>query len=286
MALVSDQTAAFSQRAAAAREKFGPLVFGLDPSGSLLESWGFGDTPTGLEHFVDTVLEAASGTVGFVKPQSAFYERHGWKGVRALQRLVAACRSAGLLAIVDAKRGDIGSTNDAYAEAYLSPGAPIAADALTVHPYLGLAAMGSLLDHAVASASCLFVVTRSSNPEGRQLQTARRADGMSVEAGLLDEIGSLNWRLAPDRIGPVGAVVALTGEGEPLDLEPAHALLLAPGLGAQGATASDVARLAPSCPERVLPSASRAILSAGPDPGSLRERALELAAGVREALGA
>jgi orotidine-5'-phosphate decarboxylase len=141
-------TESFVARFAAARSKVGPLVWGLDPSGPLLESWGVGDTPDGLDRFADVVLEAAAGTVGLVKPQSAFYERHGWRGVRTLQRLTAEGRSAGLLVIIDAKRGDVGSTNDAYAEAYLGPESPLAADALTVHPYLGLAAMGTYVDRA------------------------------------------------------------------------------------------------------------------------------------------
>src|SRR5580658_3243349 len=129
----------FAARFAETSERFGPLVFGLDPSGPLLTSWGLGDTPDGLERFVDIVVEAAVGSVGVVKPQSAFYERHGWRGVRALARLVEECRAAGLLVLLDAKRGDVGSTNVAYAEAYFTDGAGIRVDALTITPYLGLA---------------------------------------------------------------------------------------------------------------------------------------------------
>src|SRR3984885_3916018 len=144
---------AFATRFAAVRSRFGPLVWGLDPAGSLLDAWGFGDTPKGLDRFADTALEAAVGTVGLVKLQSAFYERHGWRGFRTLQRSIAEARSAGLLVIVDAKRGDVGTTNDAYAAAFLGVDAPLGADALTVHPYLGLAAMGSFIARAHASGS-------------------------------------------------------------------------------------------------------------------------------------
>ena len=117
-------TDTFAARFALARARFGPLAWGFDPSGELLGAWGVGDTPDGLDRFVDIALEAAVGTVGLVKLQSAFYERHGWRGVRTLQRSIVEARSAGLLVIVDAKRGDVGTTNDAYAEAFLGDDAP------------------------------------------------------------------------------------------------------------------------------------------------------------------
>ncbi len=118
----------FASRFAEVRAKHGSLVWGLDPSGSILVDWGLGDTPDGLDRFADIVLSAAIGTVGLVKPQAAFYERHGWRGIRTLQRLMAEARSAGLLVILDAKRGDVGSTNEAYAEAYLGADAPLQAE--------------------------------------------------------------------------------------------------------------------------------------------------------------
>ena len=208
----------FAARFAGVRAGFGPLVWGLDPSGALLEAWGFGDSPDGLDRFADVVLEAAAGAVGLVKPQSAFYERHGWRGIRTLQRLLAGARDAGLLTILDVKRGDVGSTNDAYAEAFLGPGAPLEADAVTVHPYLGLAAMGAFVTRADKAGACLLVVTRSSNPEGRAVQSGTRDRGRSVEETLLAEIGALNAVLAPGGIGPVGAVVAATPQEPPLDL--------------------------------------------------------------------
>src|SRR5580692_663813 len=190
-------TGSFADRCAAARAARGPLVWGLDPSGRLLEEWGLGDSPEGLDRFVDIVVAAAAGTVGLVKPQSAFYERHGWLGIRTLARLTVEARSAGLLVILDVKRGDVGSTNDAYAEAYLGPGAPLAADAITVHPYLGFGAMESYVTRAHASGSCVLVVTRSSNVEGRAIQAAELpGSGTSAEQDLLRQIGSVNARLA------------------------------------------------------------------------------------------
>ena len=275
----------FAARFAAARARFGPLVWGLDPSGALLGAWGFGDCADGLDRFADVVLDAAAGTVGLVKPQSAFYERHGWRGIRTLQRLLAGAREAGLLTILDVKRGDVGSTNDAYAEAFLGAGAPLEADAVTVHPYLGLAAMGGFVSRADQAGACLLVVTRSSNPEGRAVQAARDDRGRSVEETLLAEIGALNAALAPGGIGPVGAVIGPSPREPPLDLAAAHALFLAPGVGAQGATSADVARTFAACPGRVMPSASRSLLSPGPDIGALRDTAAVLAAEFRTALG-
>jgi orotidine-5'-phosphate decarboxylase len=260
----------FASRFAEARSHWGPLSVGLDPSGSLLEDWELGDTPDGLDRFADIVLEATVGAVGLVKPQSAFYERHGWRGLRTLQRLITGARQYGLLVIVDAKRGDIGNTNTAYAEAFLGHDAPFGADALTVHPYLGVDALEPFVALAYNSASCLFIVTRSTNPDGRLIQSARTSSGATVEERLLLEIGSLNSKFAPDRIGPVGAVVGPNITDSLLDLTAAHALFLAPGIGSQGATPADVARAFAACPDRVIPSASRSILSAGPDKQALR----------------
>jgi orotidine-5'-phosphate decarboxylase len=277
-------TVSFARRFAAIRAGQGPLVFGLDPSAELLESWGLGDSADGLDRFADIVLAAAAGPVGLVKPQSAFYERHGWRGVRTLQRLTASARSAGLLVVLDIKRGDVGSTNDAYAEAYLGKGAPLAADAITVHPYLGLGAMGSFVSRAADSGSCLLVVTRSSNPDGRVIQAAVTVQGVSVEEQLLRDIGALNARLAPGEVGPVGAVVGPTHLRPQLDLVAANCLFLAPGVGAQGATPADVAAVFAACPDRVMPSASRSLLSAGPDVARLREALSALAAEFRALL--
>jgi orotidine-5'-phosphate decarboxylase len=278
--------APFADRALAGMQEHGPLVFGLDPSGDLLRDWGLGDTPDGLERFVDIVAEASVGTVGMVKPQAAFYERHGWQGIRSLTRLVEACRREGTLVLLDAKRGDVGSTNEAYAEAYLGADAAIAVDAITITAYLGFAAMRPILDRAVANGAGVFVVTRSSNPEGRAIQGARHQTTATVEQQLIADIGAENALVAPDRIGPIGAVFGPThGPPEGIDLASMHGLFLAPGLGAQGATPQAVAACFASCPDRVLPSASRSLLDAGPDPVRLRRRILALGAEVRQALG-
>jgi orotidine-5'-phosphate decarboxylase len=274
----------FAVRFKAARDRHGPLVLGADPHGPVLAAWGLTDDADGLERFTDIVLEAAAGTVGLIKPQSAFYERHGWRGIRTLTRLCAEARAAGLLVILDAKRGDVGSTNDAYAEAYLGKDAPIQADALTVHPYLGLAAMSAFVHRAHEAGSCLLVVTRSSNREGRDIQAAETKSGVPVEVNLLHQIGQLNVELAPGRIGPVGAVIGPREWGAPLDLISPNAVYLAPGVGTQGATLDDVAQVFAACADRVMPSASRSLLANGPDPEALRDAVCSLAEEFRAGL--
>lgn len=276
----------FPDRFAGARSRYGPLAFGLDPSGGLLESWGLGDDADGLERFVDLAVAATVGAVGFTKPQSAFYERHGWRGIRALSRLISGLREAGVLVILDVKRGDVGSTNQAYAQAYLGEDAGLPADAITITPYLGLGAMDDFMDRAVEAGAGLFVVTRSTNPEGRIVQAAIATSGLSVEQSMVAELARANRRVAGDEIGPFGAVFGPTHAPPPdIDLAGMNGLFLAPGLGAQGATVGDVAACFAGCPDRVVPSASRSLLGAGPDVSAMRDAAMALSAELKVALG-
>ncbi len=274
----------FADRALEAMSEHGPLVFGLDPFGDLLVDWGLGDTPDGLERFVDIVLEACVGTVGVVKPQSAFYERHGWRGIRSLTRLVESCRGSGLLVLLDAKRGDVGSTNKAYAEAYLGAGAAIQVDAITITPYLGFESMRPIFDRALAADSSVFVVTRSTNPEGRAIQGSVHPNGRTTEEQVVAEIAAENRRVAPGGIGPIGAVFGPTHGPPAFDVRAMNGLFLAPGVGAQGATPQVVASCFSACPDRVLPSASRSLLADGPDPSRLKAAAFALGAQLTEAL--
>ena len=189
-----------------------------------------------------------------------------------------------MLTILDVKRGDVATTNAAYAEAFLGQGAPFESDALTVHPYLGIGAMDAFVARAHQAAGCLLVVTRSSNAEGRAVQAARSAGGQTVEQRLLLDIKELNAVLAPGEIGPVGAVIGPTHLEPALDLAAANALFLAPGLGTQGASCADVARIFAACPDRVMPSASRSLLAAGPDKSALQVAVRALAEELRSAL--
>jgi orotidine-5'-phosphate decarboxylase len=269
----------FGDRVAAAVRATGPLCAGIDPSGALLTAWGLSDDAAGLRVFCRTCVDAFAGTVGVIKPQVAFFERHGSAGMAELERLIAEAGAAGLLVIADAKRGDIDSTAEAYADAWLGDGSPLAADAVTAHPYLGLGALAPLVRRAAANGRGVLVVARSSNPEGRALQQAVTPAGVGVEDMLLEEIAALNG--SPDvPTGTVGAVIGVTLAPSTFPLSQLGGVILGPGLGAQGAGPGDVAERFSGCaPGTVLPSSSRGLLTCGPDPDSLRRNAQAL---VRE----
>jgi orotidine-5'-phosphate decarboxylase len=267
----------FGDRVAAAVARTGPLCAGIDPSAELLTAWGLPDDATGLHQFGLRCVEAFAGVVPVVKPQVAFFERCGSAGMAALEALLEEARSAGLLVIADAKRGDIGSTMEAYARAWLDPGSPLRADAVTAAPYLGLGALQPMVDLAGATGRGVVVVSRSSNPEGRSLQEARTdgGDGPAVEDMLLAGIADLNrgGRVPP---GTVGAVVGATLGPSRFHLAELGGVILAPGVGAQGGTAAGVGALFGECPPgSVLASSSRSLLACGPVVPALREAAMK-----------
>ena len=278
-------TDGFATRVAEAVAATGPLCAGIDPSSDLLSAWDLPDTPAGLRTFGLVCVEAFAGVVPVVKPQVAFFERLGSAGLAALEDVLSAAREAGLLTIADAKRGDIGSTMEAYATAWLDPASPLVADAMTVTPYIGLGALEPAFDLAAAGGRGVIVVTRSSNPEGRALQTATMATGPSVEDQLLADIAALNHGGLPVP-GTVGVVIGATLEPSAFDLGAVGGVVLAPGLGTQGGTAEDAGRLFGACPPgTVLPSTSRALLGAGPDVAALRAAARQDCEALRRVLG-
>jgi orotidine-5'-phosphate decarboxylase len=283
-------TEGFAQRVARAVAATGPLCAGIDPSPELLGHWGLEDTTEGLRAFGLRCVEAFAGVVPVVKPQVAFFERKGSAGLAVLEEVLAACRAAGLIAIADAKRGDIGSTMEAYAAAWLDPASPLVADAVTVLAYLGMGALQPAFDLAAAGGRGVIVVVRSSNPEGRPLQCARTAgpggdpSGPAVEDMLLAEIADLNHGRLP-RAGTVGAVVGATRSPSGFDLSGLGGVILAPGVGFQGASAEDAGRLFAGCvPGTVLPNVSRSLLASGPDVVALREAAARECADLGSAL--
>ncbi len=270
-------TDSFGDRVAAAVRATGPLCAGIDPSASLLVSWGLTDDVTGLRAFCTRCVEAFAGVVPVIKPQVAFFERHGSAGMKELERLVAGATAAGLIVIADAKRGDIDSTAEAYADAWLGDASPLAADAVTAHPYLGLGALAPLVRLAARNGRGVLVVARSSNPEGRVLQQAVTSGGAAVEDMLLAEVAALNGSTGVPS-GTVGAVIGATLEPSNFELSQLGGVILAPGLGAQGAGPADVAKRFAGCrPGTVLPSTSRGLLTTGPDPDDLRRSAQSLA---------
>ena len=270
-------TDSFGDRVAAAVRVTGPLCAGIDPSASLLVSWGLTDDATGLRAFCARCVEAFAGVVPVIKPQVAFFERHGSAGMKELERLVAGATAAGLIVIADAKRGDIDSTAEAYADAWLGAASPLAGDAVTAHPYLGLGALAPLVRLAARNGRGVLVVARSSNPEGRELQQAVTSGGAAVEDMLLAEVAALNGSTGVPS-GTVGAVIGATLEPSNFELSQLGGIILAPGLGAQGAGPADVAKRFAGCrPGSVLPSTSRGLLTTGPDPDDLRRSAQSLA---------
>lgn len=279
----------FGDRLTTAIARTGPLCVGIDPSPALLGAWDLPDDAVGLRRFGLTCVEALVGVVAAVKPQVAFFERHGAAGFAALEAVLGAAREAGVIAIADAKRGDVDSTAVAYAEAWLDPESPLAADAVTAVAYLGLAALEPLLGAADRHGRGVFVVCRSSNPEGRPLQEAITVGGRSVEDLLLAGLAARNQRSRPDgaRLSSGGAVVGATLEPGSFPLAELGGPILAPGLGAQGATVADVARrFSGATPGSVLVSASRAVLAAGPSGRALADAARSVAEALAEALPA
>lgn len=249
----------------------GPLCVGIDPHAALLRDWGLPDDASGVREFGLRVVDAAAGRVAVVKPQVSFFERFGSAGFAALEDVLAAARAAELLVIADAKRGDIGTTMDAYAAAWLTPGAPLEADALTVSPYLGVGALASTFDLALAHGKGVFVLAATSNPEGVALQSARTADGSvahAVAAVVAAHDADDDADKTPGGWSSLGLVVGATvdlaarGLDAPFDRT---VPLLAPGFGAQGAEPADLGRIFGALAPAVIASESRSILSAGPD---------------------
>ncbi len=264
----------FGARLYAAMDQHGPLCAGIDPHAPLLAAWGLGDDLDGLRRFTDRAVEAFAGSVAAVKPQSAFFERFGAAGVAVLEDAIRALRSAGTLVVLDVKRGDIGSTAQAYADAYLRADAPMAVDAITASPFLGVGSLDPMVDTALANDAGVFVLALTSNPEGPQVQHAKAASGGTVAGEVLAALAERNAGASP--LGSLGAVVGATiGEtGEDLAI---NGPLLVPGIGAQGGTTSDVRRIFGSSVRNVLAASSREVLRAGPTVEGLRRAAQRLA---------
>lgn len=219
----------------------------------------------GLARFADICAEAFGPVAAVVKPQVAFFEPFGAAGFAVLERLTETMRAAGVLVLADAKRGDIGSTMAAYARAWLDDASPLCADAVTASPYLGFGSLAPAIEMAAASGRGVFALARTSNPEGAPVQTAI-AEERTVAQGIVDATAEVD----ADGAGTVGLVVGCT-RSHGLDLSSVTGPVLAPGLGAQGATPADLPELfAGLDPMLLLPSSSRGGLAAGPDVAALR----------------
>ncbi|MDX2823420.1 orotidine-5'-phosphate decarboxylase [Streptomyces ipomoeae] len=280
-------TETFGARLRRAMDERGPLCVGIDPHASLLASWGLDDDIAGLERFSRTVVEALADRVAVLKPQSAFFERFGSRGIAVLEKSVQEARAAGALVVMDAKRGDIGSTMAAYAETFLHKDAPLFSDALTVSPYLGYGSLKPAVDLARESGAGLFVLALTSNPEGGEVQHAVRTEdpaGRNVGATMLAHLAAENAGEEP--MGSFGAVVGATlGDLSSYDLD-INGPLLAPGIGAQGATPADLPAVFGAAVRNVVPNVSRGVLRHGPDAAALRDASDRFAEEIRTATAA
>ncbi|MDQ3735292.1 MAG: orotidine-5'-phosphate decarboxylase [Actinomycetota bacterium] len=265
----------FGKRLRDAVDKRGRLCVGIDPHAGLLAAWGLPDDARGLDAFATTVVEALGGQVAVLKPQSAFFERHGSAGIAVLERTVSSAREAGALVLLDAKRGDIGSTMAAYAD-YLDPGHPMAVDAMTVSPFLGFGSLAPAVAAAHAHAAGLFVLARTSNPEGADVQLARPQAGPTVAQRIISAVGEVNASASP--YGSIGVVVGATLVELDVDISTMGGPVLCPGFGAQGGDAEHVRRLFGAFGGVVLPTSSRDVLRHGPDVDALRDAARTVAA--------
>ncbi len=269
----STSTAGFGDRLAASMAAHGPVCVGIDPHPVLLDAWGMPRSAAGVRAFGLRVVEALGGHVGAFKPQVAFFEEYGSAGVGALEEVIAACREAGSPCIVDAKRGDIGSTMAGYARAFLADGSALAGDAVTLSPYLGVGSLRPALDMAASSGRGVFVLALTSNPEGARVQHAVDEGGRAVAARVVEELAEFNSGCEFTHMGPAGVVVGATVGEAPVrlgvDLDRLRGAILAPGVGAQGAGSAEVKAVFGAAVARVLASTSRAVLQAGPEPEAL-----------------
>jgi orotidine-5'-phosphate decarboxylase len=272
----------FGQRLAGVFETAGHLCVGIDPHPYLLQQWSLPDSGKGLREFGLRCVEAAQGRVGIVKPQVAFFERHGSAGYEALESTLSAARDSGLLVIADAKRGDLGTSVEAYAQAWLTPGAPLEADAMTVSAFQGVGSLSAPIGLAREYGKGLFVLAATSNPESFATQSAIVGGGghstRTVAASIVAEVNMSNE--AP--LGSVGVVIGATvtlADFGLSDGDLAATPILAPGFGFQGAAYDSLRATYGSAAENTVVSSSRGILEAGPDgiTGAVVAQAAELA---------
>lgn len=260
----------FGSRLAEAIDTYGHLCVGIDPHPGMLTDWGLSDDAAGLREFGQRIIEAASGRVGVVKPQVAFFENYGVAGMQVLAETMRSAKDAGLLVIADAKRGDIGSTMSAYASAWLNPEKDFGADSLTVSPYLGFGSLEPAVQAAQEHSAGLFVLALTSNPEGQAVQLTGAEGVRPVAAQIVSQAAEANARISEaEALGSIGLVVGATtahlAAAHGIDLTKGRPPILAPGYGAQGATSRQLREGFGEAWSQVVVSSSRGILKVGPN---------------------
>ncbi len=261
--------APYATRLVAVTTARGRLCVGIDPHPAMLQRWELPVSVAGLETCARSMVETLGAEVAVFKPQSALFEEYGSAGISVLERTLADIAAAGALSILDVKRGDIGSTMAGYARAYLADGSPLVADAITVSPYLGYGSLAPAIDAAAAAGRGVYVLARTSNPEGDPVQLARTPGGRPVAQAIVDSARADNERVG----GAVGLVVGATRTDTGIDLSGFTGSILAPGIGAQGGKITDLPAIFGTSLGNVLPTTSRGVMGVGPNPQRLREAA-------------
>jgi orotidine-5'-phosphate decarboxylase len=277
-------TDGFATRLQAAFRSYGHLCVGIDPHPFLLNAWGLDDTPSGLRELSLRTLEACADQVGIIKPQVAFFERHGAAGYQVLEDLIARARAAEILVIADSKRGDIGTTMEAYAATWLGAGSPLESDAVTVSPYLGVASLDGTFAMADANGKGVFVLAATSNPEAGQLQRSRVEGESTLAAHVISEVSTRSLAMADP--GGFGVVLGATLRLDDFEVETSSAFplpVLAPGFGAQGARVQDAQHLFGALAQNLIVAQTRSILEVGPE--KVTEAVRREAAETADALG-
>jgi orotidine-5'-phosphate decarboxylase len=241
----------FGDRLITAVRKAGhPLCVGIDPHLHLIpQMFRIGDmapnslqTASAVRTFVAAVMDRVSGKVAAIKPQSAFFEQMGWRGIEVLDNCMKRARANGIVVVLDVKRGDIGSTAEAYATAYLSKGAPLQADAITVNPYLGMDSLEPFIEAADTNDGGLFVLVKTSNPGAEDFQT-EKVGKTTLYQTVARKLSSVAKRHRGPDTGwsSVGVVVGANSPEEAIAIreELPYSPFLIPGYGKQGGTAKD-----------------------------------------------
>ena len=247
----------------------GQLCVGMDPSVEQLKQWGLAESAAGAEQFCMQIMDNCLGEIGVLKPQVSFFEQFGSVGFAALERVLVRASEAGYMVIADAKRGDIGSTMDGYARAWLSTEGPFVADAVTVSPYLGSESLGETIAFASSNSKGVFLLAATSNPEAEALQSSISGNQRSVAGNVALYTAGFNKQ----SVGSVGLVIAAQANLIVMGIDTKelfHTPILAPGFGAQGAKLLQARSIFGELAEVTIFSVSRSV--AGKSPVGLRER--------------
>lgn len=261
----------FGQRLLQSFASRGQLCVGLDPSAEQLAKWGLPVSAAGAEQFCIEMIDNCVDEIGILKPQVSFFEQFGSDGFAALERVLVRACEAGFTVIADAKRGDIGSTMDGYARAWLASESPFQAHAVTVSPYLGPKALDQTIAFASNNSKGVFILTATSNPEAKALQSSISDNQRSVAANVASYAADFNR----ETLGSVGLVIGAQANLIDMALDSKQLVqtpILAPGFGAQGAQLSRARFIFGDLAEVTIFSVSRSV--AGESAVGLRERVL------------